>query len=545
MDHNEEEEEEKEEEEEEDNFERYECDFMRKFLTNYVNETFKDYGVSTVEIEGETTEEIWENMYERMDELLDEIDENEDKEEEEYMDEYLEEAEDYYMRRGVLPGQRKRPKPLRDKKTGIASRRHQLITASVGANIDHFFSGEGLQVDSVPNIKMYKWTGISTSEFKKLVQRCIDSRRFVAPGVDVPVSERKPGCGRGIPIPIGKKVFLAMEHLKAGRNGQASDTCFGISTSTINQFIKKFVSFVSEILFPEEVYFDFELLKQNEQTYARLGVPGAAASIDGTKIDWLSCPTNMRRTCRNGRGQNKYGFNVQIACGQNRRICHVGDLRGAAVNDLELYNLNELSDFVQNDQRCKNFKYYHKNMDGDLVEKHGLYFITDGIYQKQHTLCGHRYLDILDVEECNRRKQFNAYMASLRKDIECTFGCIQQVYKVMQLPFIFKSVQTCNDVLRTCCYFWNLRLKHNGRYALGTEVEHFKVLNGEDEYYPHVHLGVPNALRYDDEADDENAYAIHLERQTSASNHFYKAHNEDANVFWLRSAEEVFPTNLK
>jgi len=92
-------------EEEEDNYERCECDFMREFLTNYVNETFKEFGVSTAQIEGETTEEIWENMHKKMEELIDEIGENEYKVEEAKVDRYLEEALDHFMETGLLPGQ--------------------------------------------------------------------------------------------------------------------------------------------------------------------------------------------------------------------------------------------------------------------------------------------------------------------------------------------------------------------------------------------------------------------------------------------------------
>ena len=78
---------------------------MREFLTNYVNETFKEFGVSTAQIEGETTEEIWENMHKKMEELIDEIGENEYKVEEAKVDRYLEEALDHFMETGLLPGQ--------------------------------------------------------------------------------------------------------------------------------------------------------------------------------------------------------------------------------------------------------------------------------------------------------------------------------------------------------------------------------------------------------------------------------------------------------
>jgi hypothetical protein len=111
--------------------------------------------------------------------------------------------------------------------------------------------------------------------------------------------------------------------------------------------------------------------------------------------------------------------------------------------------------------------------------------------QTLNNLCGFRVFEPGEVDE--RQKIFNADHASVHKDVERTIGDVKTVYGILSLPFELKSVETCEHVLRSCCYFWNLRMNHDGRYALGTLDAHFQTLNGDDA--PRAEDGEANVVR--------------------------------------------------
>ena len=539
-------------------WEGLECDILRPILREVLENTFEPYGIKfegDQEIEGNTFEELDANLWAKFDELSDKvldkqwysIDEDEDSVLDARLDARDDARMDEWLNRGRLRpanGGRYAPRKFNNKNQGLGSRRHQDIKNLVCTNTDHFFGPQGLDFNSLPNEYIYLSTGLPAVVFHDLVGKCIQSGRFPRDGKDVPAAERKKGeCGKGIPIPMSKKVFLVLAMLKADKeNTQFSFSNSGVAKKTMDNFYRIFVGFVSEELYAEEVYVNNELLFGMESIYSLLGYPGACSSIDGTIFAWGNCPRNLRAECI-GPSKNVYTLNIQAAVGPNMRILHLGRLHGGRHNDLELYAVDELIKHIETDDGCKEFTYHWQNLEGELIEQKGLYVITDAIYRYDLCLCGFRYYD---AGEAGRRQRiFNTHHAMVRKDVERTFGCLKQKFMVLSHPFPFRKVDTIEQTIRTCAYLWNVVLKHNGRYELGSNIDHYKVLNAEeDEEFP-LEQNAPRpqdmVVRYDNVLE---GYQRHRRRQQLACNHFFQCHVVQGNILWLREAQDVFPQRL-
>ena len=192
-----------------DDFETLQCEFVRPILSANVFEAFQEFGVNRIEITGNTVDALWDNIYLTIENYMNQAIENEINIHNEDMQDRIE----FLMMNGRMREDRKLPRKFNDDNVGLASRRHQDVGAKVCANIGHFFNGQGLAIDTLPNTYFHDWTSLSRSLFDDFVRRCVESGRFPAEGVDVALAHREKGCGRGIPIPIKKKVFFCMVKL--------------------------------------------------------------------------------------------------------------------------------------------------------------------------------------------------------------------------------------------------------------------------------------------------------------------------------------------
>ena len=195
--------------------------------------------------------------------------------------------------------------------------RLQNIEGLVGANDDTIFDNLD-NIGSLPREKMVEKTGLTPELFREHLTKARESGRF-PDGRDVPVMNREKGCGKGIPIPLEKKVFVALWALKHGYgviSGGSSDT-FGIARTTMEAFFGTWIDWIHDELYAEEVFYDAELLKRNASIYAKVGKPGCCLSIDGTVVDWDSFPKEMRADCRYRKGG--LGLNFQISVGPQLR----------------------------------------------------------------------------------------------------------------------------------------------------------------------------------------------------------------------------------
>lgn len=54
--------------------------------------------------------------------------------------------------------------------------------------------------------------------------------------------------------------------------------------------------------------------------------------------------------------------------------------------------------------------------------------------------------------------RFSAWLASIRKDVECAFGILKKRFRCLKLPLFFKSIHMIEHVFVTCCMLHNMMI---------------------------------------------------------------------------------------
>jgi len=427
--------------------------------------------------------------------------------------------------------------------------RRQDVAQRVGGNDQPIF--EQMGDPGLARRELSTKCGVTPQIFRELVDKCRNSEKW-PDGEDVAVKDREKGkCGRGIPIPLAKKVYCALWMLKCGYSisrGRCQST-FGIGKSTMERFFTEFVKFVSKDLMKEEVFYNYEMLKANEAFYRKLGKPGAVASIDGTILYWKNCPEHLRQYCRYHK-TGGYALNVQISVNAQLRILHIGTIAGASSNDNILFRDDDFNDFVANDPQCKNseFIFYAKDEDtGEVIEvpKKGMLLIGDGIYQQDVVIS--RFLRSGGrVNGDTPEARWNNHHGSVRKDVERVIGLLKMVWKILAEDIWFKNVETIQDVLNTCAYLHNRILRHNGRDQFGTQDDHFNPLrpdfDAEALQRYHDDFEIPPGLVEMVETNNIVGHREHNVVQIMSCAHFFIALQKNE-VKWPKMQSTVFPTN--
>ncbi len=423
--------------------------------------------------------------------------------------------------------------------------RMQDIAVSVGGNDDTIFNNMH-DIGSLPHEKLIQKTGLTPLLFEEHVRQAKDSGRF-PDGRDVAVADREKGCGRGIAIPLKKKLFVALWTIKHGYEVISGGSCetFGIARKTMEPFFAKWVKWVVDELYPREVLYSADLLKRNASIYHRMGKDGCALSIDGTVILWNNCPKELRANCRYHKGG--FGLNFQMSVGPQLRIFHVSNAFGASTNDRTMYNNTDIIDFIRDDDECKNFEYelYVRNEEGEIEKQRmkGMLIIGDGIYGDfEHTITGYKNALPGTPEEF-----WSRHHGSVRKDVERGIGLLKGRFKILSQKLPFQSVGIIENVVKACAYFHNLILSHDGRDLFGTVDADFDVLRNfdaddlvrfEDEDY-----WLPEGYHVIARAQNLQGNQLHRQLQKLCCAHFWIA-LQRGEVKWPKKQSEMFPKNV-
>ena len=121
-------------------------------------------------------------------------------------------------------------------------------------------------------------------------------------------------------IPIEIKILGCLRIL--GRDSCADDIfeLSGIKESTMNNIFKVFCKNFVERIYPLYVKLpDKNKLKKIMEVYTKLGIPGAAGSMDCTRLKWDMCPVEIRQSAIGKEGYPTLVFQVIV---DHSRLIH-------------------------------------------------------------------------------------------------------------------------------------------------------------------------------------------------------------------------------
>jgi hypothetical protein len=232
--------------------------------------------------------------------------------------------------------------------------------------------------------------------------------------------------------------------------------CYGAVADSVDEYLKIGRSTTSECLekFCEGIIACFgpEFLRRpTEEDTKRLlakaeerGMPGMLGSIDCMHWQWGSCPVAHSRQFT--RGDIKHPTIIlEAVASYDRWIWHAFFGVAGSNNDINVLNQSPLfNDVVDGYAPTVNFK----------VNNHDYYmgyYLADGIYPSWPV-----FMKQVPCPQTPEDRHFSEVQASLRKDIECTFGVLKKRFNIISSPGRSYSVRILGLIMRTCVILHNM-----------------------------------------------------------------------------------------
>lgn len=271
-------------------------------------------------------------------------------------------------------------------------------------------------------------------------------------------------CGRPAK-PFELKLMGALRFL--GR-GEVFDTIAECCDDMISEetfrvftlwFCKKMWSIKDDYIRPPDPEKEEEL-EACMKPYADAGLPGCFGSVDGVAIAWSNAPAAVRQSMIGKVPYPHVGFNCVV--NHARRFLSVSQVFAGGHNDLTKIHYDTFCQQVRKGM-YKSIKVLLFTEDGTLIEhEDALYLICDGGYHKWKCM-----QPPTNFPKDTQEARYSAWVAKLRKDVECSFGILKKRFRCLKLPLFFKDIKDIEYVFVTCCILHNLLLDHRFRETGG------------------------------------------------------------------------------
>ena len=256
-------------------------------------------------------------------------------------------------------------------------------------------------------------------------------------------------------IPIEIKILAVLRILGRDNDCDTIAELSLIGESTCNSIFKKFVEKFSELFYEKYVYMPTgNEMKEVNEVYSRVGFPGACGSMDGTHVRWLSCPLRLTNACKGKEYFPTLAWMVIVD--HNRKIMHCSSSIWGAENDIGICNNDLLVQEIING-KLQDVEYNLFNQYGQPIKMKGGYIIVDGGFQKLPC-----FIDPDHNAYEEKHLYWSEWLESVRKDVECTFGCLKQRFRFFKNGIRYHNKETISAAMKTVCILHNMLLIRDG-----------------------------------------------------------------------------------
>jgi hypothetical protein len=288
--------------------------------------------------------------------------------------------------------------------------------------------------------------------FQRLVQMCRDTQE--------PVFCYNERCvGGQFSTPLELKILSVLRMVAAGLwYEDAAEQSQYMSEPTIRSFFKSFMRifrqyYEKECIHPLE---GDEFIRSNK-VYSALGLPGAVGSIDVTFVGpWEGCSSNLKNVMKGDKGQ---GLLYEVIVDHSGKIISVEGGYYGSINDKCSVKYSKFINMLQNNELYQEYCYIFRTGLGhdDIMKLKTFYVISDGGYLNWPSMM----TGFAPSSESIKYK-FTDWMASVRKDVECTFGILKQRFRWLKCPIRLFDKNDVDNVFVFCCIVHNMILRHDG-----------------------------------------------------------------------------------
>jgi DDE superfamily endonuclease len=262
--------------------------------------------------------------------------------------------------------------------------------------------------------------------------------------------------------PISLLILCVLRYLGRGWTMDDLSENTGISREVIRCFLHKFLDFGSTVLFTKYVVAPTtaEGVEHHTREYAKAGLPGCVGSMDATHIPLEKVEFRLR--------QNHLGFKMphttrtyNITVNHRRRILASTSGHPGRWNDKTLVLFDHFAVSLNEGRTLQDctFELYERNSVGEVVRAkyRGAWLIVDNGYLNWSTT-------IPPIKRtCNRAEiRFSAWLESIRKDVECTFGILKSRFRILKTGIRLHRQEAADKIFLTCCALHNWLLDVDG-----------------------------------------------------------------------------------
>jgi len=258
-------------------------------------------------------------------------------------------------------------------------------------------------------------------------------------------------CGQ-VPTPVELIMLATMRILT--RNWTLDD-CFEqtlISTRTIQTFMLAFTDWMANVVYKEFVKMpEVSEVDSNGHEYMLAGLPGTIFSMDCVHIRMWGLFASLKVLFT---GKEKFASRVYEVCVNHRRlILNVTIGFPGALNDIQVSSFDPANNAVRKG-KYKNYSCLIYGKDGQKnVKLNDVHILLDNGYIKS----GHM-IHPLKYNDTYIKTIWSEMIESLRKDVECTFGILKQMFAILKYGYRGHEPANLDRVFLTCCTIYNQKL---------------------------------------------------------------------------------------
>ena len=262
--------------------------------------------------------------------------------------------------------------------------------------------------------------------------------------------------------PISLLVLSSLRYLGRGWTFDDCAESTAISHDVIRVFFHRFITFGATKLYNKYVRVPSraEDARDHMHEYTAAGFPGAIGSTDATHIMLERVSHRFRQShlgfkmCHTARTYN-------ITVNHRKKILSSTQGHPARWNDKTLILFDDFMQDLRNGHALQDvqFELYDYDRQGNTikVKYQGVWVLVDNGYMSWPTT-------VPPMKTTNRRSEirFSAWLESLRKDVECTFGILKGRWRILKTGIRLAGVEAADKIFLTCCALHNWLLEIDG-----------------------------------------------------------------------------------
>ena len=233
------------------------------------------------------------------------------------------------------------------------------------------------------------------------------------------------------------------------------------------------------------------------------GLPGAIGSMDATHVI-LERVASSRRQSHLAHKLHATARSYNLVVNHRRRILGTTNGHPARWNDKTIVRFDNIAMGLRNGSLLDDFVFelYEYDSNDVIIKKKykGPWLIVDNGYH-QWSVTIPPFKNTTSWKEV----RFSAWLESIRKDVECTFGILKGRWRILKSGIRLEGLENADKVWKTCCALHNYLLE----------------IDGLDDKWE---LGVPSdwegSLGEQEEEDITNIAALRRLNNPEAARHF-------------------------